>query len=361
MAGRVVSEPKWRLEELQGEGFAAEDVFFIGCVSYEERCRTAAKRIFGSTDNPTSAAVFLEIDDDECTFPSWRERCRTKLSENRERIETLLNEKHVRKLNAPLSYRMSERREHTAKLRSDIEEAERQLFPDGRALKCILDVTCMPSYFFFQLVKYLLYDERVADLIVSYTKPEDYPSEEPLKVSPFDKTKPEFLPSFVTDDVLDELLNRHRKIGWIVCVGFDYDSVKNAERIRDILNIDAIDIVIPFPAYRPEYVVRTMKENQDLLRNNQHFSYAPADNPFRTFQKVNQLIGNSHNFALSTFGPKPMALGFCMSAISTGIPIIHVQATNYNPDFSRGESETFVYWLKYRTEFWWNCYFGCVW
>jgi hypothetical protein len=324
-----------------------EDFLFIGCISYEERCNEAVKLVLGSTSNVVSAVALLEIDDDECTYPSWKEDCQRKTLKHRNEIEEFINENEVRAPSKPLKYAMSRRSQDIVRMKSDIEQTVLELFPSSPGVKCLVDITCMPSYFYFQLVKHLAEKNSLNEIIVLYTKPRDYPKNEPLKVSPFDRTKPDFLPAFGTPSGIEELLEKHKKVTWIVGVGFDYDSVKNAERIRDVMKIEKTNLIIPFPAYRPEYVVRTMKENQKLLKNDESFFYAPADNPFRTFQLIEELMGKGRDFVLSTFGPKPMGLGFCLAAIKNELPIIHVQATNYNPDFSSGSSDIFVFWLKH--------------
>ena len=354
---KSVADPKWKLkQEISIESITGEDFLLLGCVSYEERCIAAPMHILGSSSDVTSATVLLEIEDDECTYPPWRKDCATNTAEYVNNIKEFVAGNSITAPVKFLQYAMSRRPQDAVRMKSDIEQFRLNTFPLRHGLRCLVDITCMPSYFYFQLIRHLMEDTTFKDLIVLYTKPQDYPKHEPLKVSPFDKTKPDFLPPFGTFTVREELLEGKKKATWIVGVGFDYDSVKNAERIKDTVKIDKTRLVIPFPAYRPEYVVRTMKENKNLLKGDESFSYAPADNPFRTFHQIEDLMGGNRDFVLSAFGPKPMSLGFCIAAIKYDLPVIHVQATNYNPDFSRGISDTYVFWLKHEENV---CYDRC--
>jgi hypothetical protein len=340
-----LADPKYWLSEIIENGLLAEDTFFIGCLSFEDRCMAAAETLLKLSEIPL---YFIKVDDDECTYPPWKKDCDSKTKENwKNLLSAALNfNKNIE--TSPFNYKMSSRAEDILNMKTDLHKLKKK-FIMGNGLRCLLDITCMPSYFSFPLIKYLIEDQNIEDLIILYTKPEEYPpQEEALKTSPFDITHPSFLPSFSSGDV------KIKKANWIVGIGFDYDSVKNAERIKEVLDVEQINILVPFPAYRPEYVFRTMKENSALLELNQDFWFAPADNPFRTFKVISGLVRGNERSILSSFGPKPMSLGFCLAGIKHNLKILHVQATNYNPKFSIGDSETFTYWIKFKGNIWWD-------
>ena len=345
-----IAEPKYNFEEIVDDGLLIGNTFFLGCVSYEDRCKTVANAIIIKNKIPMH---FIQIEDDECTFLPWKTKCNDNTVTNWNDLRSSAAKADIKLADTPLKYKMSNRAEDILKLRNDIKSIINKVKSNDAKLRFILDLSCIPSYFSFQLLKYFINDIKIDDFVILYTKPQNYaPEEEGLKTSPPDSTTPVFLPSFG---------NRKEKIykcHWIVGVGFDYDSVKNAERIKEVIYIEKINIIIPFPGYEPEYVTRTMKENQHLLEDKNDFWYAPADNPFRTFRVIDELVTSDRKYILSAFGPKPMALGFCMAAIKFNLPLLHVQATNYNPNFSTGYSNTFVYWIKYKGKIWWDSIYG---
>lgn len=339
----------WLFEDIFSANFFVDGTIFLGCISFEDRCKTAAQRI-SAILTETIPIKFFEIEDDECTYPVWKEECKSKIKKNWVELKIILSKKGITLNDWPDTYKMSSRPEEILKLKFDIRAFKKENSPAGGKIKCVFDLSCIPSYFAYQLLKDLVEDDSIDDLIVLYTKPRKYPPKnEVLKTSPFDKTKPDFLPSFNISNI------RKGKVKWIVGLGFDYDSIKNAQRIKESnLNIDKTHLIIPFPPYKPEYLYRALNENKDLLDRNQDFLYVPADNPFRAFHVITGIAKNSEEFILSSFGPKPIGLGFCMAAIKLNIPILHVQATNYNPNYSTGEGSTLVYWVKYGGKPWWD-------
>lgn len=344
---KILPDPKWKLEELIKDDLLTENTFFVGCVSFEDRCNAAITRMSPVINN-RMPLYFVVIDDDECIDVTWRNGCVSQTENNWKGLNEILSRVGSGLNGQPVKYLMSNRREGILMLKEDLNRFIMKNIPPNN-IRCILDLSCVPSYFALQLLKHLIENVLIDDLIVLYTKPGTYASkDELLKRSPFSKSHPEFLASFRSPNITKGPIN------WIVSVGFDYDSVRNAEKIKQTLNIKGVYVVVPFPSYRPEYMVRAMQENQSLLSEGEKFFYAPADNPFRTFQVIRLLVGQGKNFIISTFGSKPMALGCGLAAIKLDLPILHVQATDYNPRFSQGQEDTLAYWIKYKKKPWWD-------
>ena len=328
-------DPVWDYSYLIENALFDGDNFFIGCISYEDRCMAAINL---SITSRTLPFFLFAVDDDECSNPTWKEKCASKTLRNWAKVEENFREIEIVGRMNKKTYKMSKRNEDVLHLIKDIEMLRASHFYD-RPSRCVLDVTCIPSFFALQMMKAILEAPLINELVVLYTKPDDYP-EKVLKVSPPDKTRPDFL----------QLYGRkvRRNVKWIVSVGFDNDSVQNAKRADESLTIDETYVVVPFPGYRPEYVVRCLTENSALLKRGQNFYYAPADNPFKSYALIKELVKGDHNsFILSSFGPKPMAIGFALAAIEFGLPFLHVQATNYNPNFSSGSGKTMAFWVKH--------------
>lgn len=341
---KILLDPKWKLEDIINHDLITGNTFFMGCVSFEDRCRTAVKKMLPVV-NQSFPMEFIEFEDDECTYFPWKNKCDSQTRDNWTAIKSMVHSAGIEIDGHPIRYSMVSRREDVLKLKYDLGNFKKKNFPGGNGLRSILDFSCIPSYFAFQLLKNMIEDETIHDLIILYTKPQSYASTGPLKKSPPDKTKPDFLPAFgIGKD----------KARWVVGLGFDSDSVRNAERIRDSISIKEQYVLIPFPCYEPEYVYRTFYENKKILEGNQRFWYAPADNPFQTFNSLCEIINSEKNFILSSFGPKPIGLGMTMAAVKLKLPILHVQAVDYNPEYSSGEGDTLAYWVKYRGKCWWE-------
>ena len=341
-----IAEPKYEFDDIIHEDLFNDSTIFLGCISFEKRSKAAAEKIACFKKIPMS---FVQVEDDQCTYPTWKDECDRKTLKNWIELKNYAEKYDLNIGETPIQYKMSLRAEIVSSLKNDIQTIISKHISKSSDRRIILDLTCMPSYFAFQFIRNIINDEKVSDLLVLYTKPGDYPpEEETLKISPFDNSKPDFLPFF------GKRKQKFEKFNWIVGLGFDYDSVKNAERIREVIDIEYENFIIPFPGYKPEYVIRTMKKNRDLIGVKKDFKYAPADNPFRTYNVIKELVKNNKKFILSTFGPKPLSLGFCLAAIKFNLPIIHVQATNYNPNFSTGSGNTYLYWIKYNGKVWWE-------
>jgi len=343
---KILPSPKWKLEEIVNHDLITGNSFFVGCVSFEDRCKTAVRKMLPVV-NQSFPMTFIEFEDDECTYSLWKSKCDSQTYGNWTTLERMMHGANIKINDRPIRYSMASRTEDILKLKDYFGNFIKENFPKGNGVRAILDFSCIPGYFAFQLLKHMIEDETIHDLVILYTKPGKYPPvNEPLKTSPFDKTKPDFLPAFgIGGD----------KVKWVVSLGFDQDSVINAERIRDrSLKIEKKYVLIPFPGYKPEYVYRTFYDNKKILEANQDFRYVPADNPFRTFDLLCEIINNEINFILSSFGPKPIGLGMAMAAVKLKLPILHVQAINYNPGYSSGEGDTLAYWVKYRGKCWWE-------
>jgi hypothetical protein len=342
---KILPDPKWKLEEIVNHDFITGNSFFVGCVSFEDRCKTAVKKMLPVV-NQSFPMTFIEFENDECTYSTWKDKCDYQINGNWTALEGMMHDANIKTNERPIKYRMVSRSEDIFKLKDHLWDFKKKNFPEENGVRAILDFSCIPSYFAFQLLKHLIEDDNIHDLIILYTKPLSYPPHNGLlKTSPFDKTRPDFLPAFgIGGD----------NARWVVGLGFDYDSVKNAKRIKESLIIEKQYVLIPFPGYEPEYVYRTFYENKKILEGDQSFLYVPADNPFQTFDVLCQIIKDEKNFILSSFGPKPIGLGMTMVAIKLKLPILHVQAINYNPDYSSGEGDTLAYWVKYRGRCWWE-------
>ena len=287
----TLPSPKWNINDI-GSSIIDETTLFIGCITYEDRCTTAVERVVNFLIKQKTILGFIEIEDDECTYQPWKERCKRKTEKNWLKLNSILGSVGVTlPEDHKLEFRMSRRSEHFLQLLEQINNLKNKVKSATGNVRCVLDASCLPSYFALRLLKALIDDVSITELTIVYTKPGTYTKGE-LKFTPPDKTKADFLPFFGRVD---------GKVKWIVAVGFDFDSYKNADKIlSETLNIDEVHTILPFPGYRPDYLIRTMTQNKELIDNSDQIYYSPADNPFRTYKLIKSIVGQSRNCILST-------------------------------------------------------------
>lgn len=336
MSASFQPAPEFSLSTLLSDGLLTPTTLFIGCLSFEKRCLTAIKNIDEYDKTTPIINYFISIEDDECSYLPWRTGCSDKMSENFKLLQDYVK---CRKSYFD-EFKMSRRSEEILRIKHRISDFLKSDFAGNDNVRCILDVSCFPSYFALQILKTLFESSQFSDIIIIYTKPLSYDQGQ-LKYSPRDKSRSGFLPFFGQQEI--------SKAIWIVGVGFDSDSVINASSIRETLTIENTIVIVPFPGFKHEFFIRTMVQNADILnKNDENYRYAHSESPFRTFDLLKSIVKRNAgtNCILSSFGPKPMCLGFGLAAIKYNLPILHVQATNYNPDFSSGEKEPACYIFK---------------
>jgi hypothetical protein len=334
-------EPFLDLSQLAVNGFLNGPILMVACCSPEDRCKSALLNLLGQVSS--QLCVFLyEIIDDECKNADWSVRGRAKTAQNTALMLKALQGHLPSDRFTSRTYSMKERRSDVFQLSHDIDDLRHTKFGTTAPL-CLLDISSTPSYFAVQLTKLLLDNNNYADIAVILTQPTSYPpSEELLKRAPLDITSPDFLPQFRQPHFEPGLT-----FDWIIALGFDFNSVRNAQRIKDQLAIGRVFPIVPFPGYKPEYTTRTLISNKDLLDKSEQYIYCAATNPFDTYCKVANLVqGAEDRTIISSFGPKPICLGLALLAMHFDLPFLHVQATEYNPDFSTGEGNSSVYFLR---------------
>jgi hypothetical protein len=337
-------EPKIQFQEIIDSGLVNKDSIFVGCISFEDRCLSSFKSIAPLLNKRNSFFIF-DIEDDLSSDLFWKEKCQQKTRDNWEKMRQIQSRADVSGQTSENEFKISSRKEDFLKIIDRIKKLRKNDSKQG-GIRCFFDMTCIPSYFGMQILKSLLENNVIKDLFVLYTKPEGY-DKGILKTSPRDAVTPEFLPFFKRNGLDND------KKRWLICLGFDHDSIRNAERIRsESIGIEKIIGIIPFPGYKPEYSKRTILENKGLFFDKFDFRYVAADNPFRAYSLLKDLVSGNKNFIFSTFGPKPISIGLCLAAMKEQIPILHVQAISYNPDFSFGEGEKLVFNLKYNCNIW---------
>lgn len=211
----------------------------------------------------------------------------------------------------------------------------------------VLDITSFPKRFFFPIIRTLVNNDNVRNLLVTYTSPASYADGDLYE----DIEPCQTLPGFGGTRSKPEL--------WVVSIGFLVESLR--QYIGD--NPQAImKILIPFPA--PLSVIRRTWRSVAYLFEQDHFNGRFDKYRVETldmsaaFDRICSLAGNPpKTLAFAPFGPKPTSAAMCLYALQRDSSVHYSQPTVYHPEYSKGirnndpTNAVCAYWIKHEGEF----------
>lgn len=315
---------------LDQKEYLKEPILFFSCISFEERSKTAAIKIFEAFHNRVIWRFFQLRDNGSY----YEKDCCIKQNEIKATIDEIITgDKDFKE------YYLFESTPWNDIIFYFDETIKKQ--PSIKTL--ILDITTIPKTCYFAFLKWLLdggLEKR--DLIICYTKPQEYGNSSLSS----DPTSPKLL---IGD------FNEFNEILWIPLLGFKPTFTETImEKIKEI-NLETQMKIIPmigFPPYRPDYfdkclILHAKIRSPELTEALKYPSLAAADDPFDVYKKLMKIFENSQNkkIILSPLGSKPMSLGMALAAIQENIPVYSIQPRTYHPDYSKGEGETSAYWI----------------
>lgn len=225
-------------------------------------------------------------------------------------------------------------------LLADIDTIEEtlQAFVATAGPNVVLDITSMPKWWFFPLIRMLLRDTGIENLVVTYGSALDYGdqlSSDPAPLAP--------LPTF------NEPPDRSSHDELIVGIGFAPLS------LRELYTASATKIryLFPFPPGPPNFFrnwefLRVL-ENEIVNRGMEeedrwHVHMYDCPSYFAALRKFTK--DGTKTSALAPFGPKTLSLAMCVFALAAakaGLPPVHVyytQPRRYELDYSTGIKRT---------------------
>jgi hypothetical protein len=292
--------------------------FFIGCISTEDRCLTAYELLLAR--NSIAHPLFVEITDP----PSAEGRIiAQKISINKRK----------------LAYGgMSLEIQQMELLCADYEIVQLADSITARKPKnVIFDITSFPKRYFFPLIKLLLQEDTIENLIITYTQPDKYAASDLS-----DDPEPWYpLPLFRTI--------AHPEPDYeLAFVGTGFMPFSLPKLLKDNHSEISLRLFFPFPPGPPNY-----QRSWEFIRKiEKHYTFKDQDHIVR----VDALdINSSYNYLKSTtedgekkclfapYGPKPISLAMCLFAIKHDAPVFYTQPKYYSPDYSTGAKETIAY------------------
>lgn len=303
--GRLRDE-KWRL---------------VGCLAHEERCLSILHRAPGLA----AQARFVRIFDED--------------PEDRRAEEVSLDSRYS---NA-ISLQVPSQRIVDSELLAPIDEIENLVHtsPDETD-SIILDISCFPKRWFFNLIRILFDEPRYKNIVITYSVGQSYGK----KLS----DNPEIARTFPT--FTSEKQRSVCDVA-VLSIGFDTNSIIG---LLDIERPRAVRVLFPFPPGPPG-----MRRNWQFLESLQRsiktdiHQYGRETAPKFDYVQVGavdvpnnfEAICRSTNYGdktslLAPYGPKPVSLSMCLYALAAeragkkAVPVYYSQPKRYALDYTRG-------------------------
>jgi hypothetical protein len=209
-----------------------------------------------------------------------------------------------------------------------------QVFLSAAGPHVVLDITSMPKWWFFPLIRMIMARREVEDLVVTYTSAVDYAaqlSSDPAPLAP--------LPTF------SEPPDRARHDELIVGIGFAPLS------LRELYATSAgkIRYMFPFPPGPPNFfrnweflrILENEVENRAMEEGDRwHVHMYDCPSIFDTLKAWT--ANGTKTSALAPFGPKTLSLAMCVFALAAGrarlhpVHVFYTQPRRYEVAYTRG-------------------------
>jgi hypothetical protein len=211
-----------------------------------------------------------------------------------------------------------------------IVESARQF--SGTAKNVMLDITALPKRFFFPIMKRLLLERGIENLVVTYSVAESYASEALHE----DSLPPAFLPLFNADG--DESEQAFELL--LVGLGFDAPGLMQILEMGDVRHVE---VMLPYPAAPP-----FGRRNWEFLRHiwpsiDRHHcrlvETSAIDVPSCYAAICGATASARKRAILAPYGPKPLSLAMCLYAQGIGratSAVMYTQPKYYHPQYSSG-------------------------
>ncbi len=300
----------------------------VSCLSFEERCAAVPLMLAGAR----SRHHLVQLDCVEGAFPDY----------SRE-IERLASANEALMAGAgPVQ-----------KSRMGLLAPEDELIGLAQAVgseaakSVILDITSFPKRYFCFLVKQILADARVSNLLVTYTEATAY---DPEHIAT-DPLPCDYLPGYLgplpaksTDDSSAQTKTL------VLSVGFESFSLRSVLE-QHKREIGEVHFLMPFPpdgrsTKRTWLTLMQVSESSpEMVRG--HRDVVAAWDAERVFHQLEYLSQQCAGLVLAPFGPKPHTFGMALFALRHGAGMYYTQPQSYNPRYSTGIGQSWAYVAKW--------------
>jgi hypothetical protein len=285
----------------------------IGCLSTEKRCH-AAISVLLSNDALRNTTLF-RITNPISRFQSLET---SRLDDRYKEIRTLqLNDKFV------------DIEQHQLFERTDRLVNSTKGFIQRAGPNVIIDISTFPKRFFFPILRIILEEPLVTNLIVTYARAESYSDILAEDPEPWNAL-PLFVPTLFPEPKVDFLL---------VSIGFAPLGLPDLFA-NDNDNL-SVKLLLPFPPGPPHF-----QRNWEFVHAlDKNLSPRAAFQPIRIhswdvsecFNHISSITNKGDSYSiLAPYGLKPMSLAMALFAQLSHSPVYYTQPRVYNPDYSVG-------------------------
>lgn len=288
----------------------------VGALSTEDRCLSVLRH--GQDTINVESAYLLEIVDEESDFS---EPARIGREANRARLEMLIGDfrKEVSKMGL---------------LDPVISLKQKMNQWAMRAPKnVVLDVSALPKRVFFPLIRWLLENSAIENLVITYMKPDRYTNE----ALAYNAREWAQLPTFVANNVPPDPPIEKLVVG----VGFLPFGLPDLLKHHYHELSAKITLILPFPSH-PTAVQRAWEfvrhiDAETRLETTEQIQRVDANDLAGCFDRLNRATrGGARKTVYAPYGPKPHSVAMCLHAISTGSEVFYTQPAYYHPEYTTG-------------------------
>lgn len=211
--------------------------------------------------------------------------------------------------------------------------------------KILIDISCIHTPEMFILLKYFKTSNPKTSVDIAYSTPFEYNfSAEPFTsyCSYYGNLKTTDLLGFggVSDG------SAHSQM--IVFLGFEGVL---ASKVTEDIQYEELVLVNNLPSFFPKYKDICVINNYDLLSTHRSkLSYVPANNPFETFNFLNNLFDGETSACIAPLSTKPIALGVCLYALShKALRVVYPISDQYNNHMTNRVLNTEIYSIPLNT------------
>lgn len=301
----------WMLEgRIQKENWS-----ILGCLSSEDRCLATTKVFCKSDITKPLSLYFFEIIDEPSEYTNKSDE---KRGRNRKELEKLSN--------STVYITTHNLLESSGNI---VEGVEQFIKKSGN--KVILDISSFPKRFFFPILRLLLENKTLSDIIVTYTVPDKYHEGE-LAKDPDDFQQ---LPLFMSVEYPEPVTE-------LAIVGVGFLPFGLPDLLKDAYSSVKVNLFFPFPPGPPNYqrtweFVRKIEHAQPPKEPREQIFRINAIDASDSFDHILSLTSNGEKKVIfAPYGPKPISLAMCIYATKTSSPVYYTQPRSYHPEYCTG-------------------------
>jgi len=203
--------------------------------------------------------------------------------------------------------------------------------------RIFVDISCIRIPEMFTLIKYLKTKMGISSLGILYSVPYDYVfSQEPFTS----------YHSYLGDLDMYELLGfggttNTQDPDLYIFLGFE-ESL--ALKVFEDCKHKELKLVNNLPSFSIKYKDICAINNYQLVKQSSDAFFTPADNPFETYNFLDQMIDKTSPVCIAPLSTKPIALGVCLFAIDNDfVRVVYPVSKQYNQNTTMNTYNTFFY------------------